>query len=167
MLVQASYLRWMVRTKPLSQDEEALWRALMRIVLTLPRRLDGDLLQATGLGASEYKVLMNLSEAPDRTLRMADLATAAGLSASRTTRVVSSLQSRGFVVRRSSSDDGRSFLTKLTPKGLAKLKSAWPTHLASARNRVFDHIEGRAVPQIAKGLRAVAARLENQDPETE
>ena len=157
----------MARIKPLSQDEEALWRALMRIVLTLPRRLDSDLVQATGLGASEYKVLMNLSEAPDRTLRMADLATAAGLSASRTTRVVNGLQSRGFVTKRSSSEDGRSFLAKLTPKGLTKLKSAWPTHLASTRNRIFDHIDGASVRQIAKALRAVAARLENQDPETE
>ena len=135
----------------------------MRIILTLPRQLDGDLLRSTGLGASEYKVLMNLSEAPNRTLRMADLANAAGLSASRTTRVVHGLQSRGFVTRRSSSEDGRSFLAKLTPKGLTRLKSAWPAHLASARNRMFDHIDGKAVPQIAHALRAVAARLEDPD----
>ena len=151
----------MARVKPLSQDEEALWRALMRIVLTLPRRLDSDLLRSTGIGASEYKVLMNLSEAPRRTLRMADLAAAAGLSASRTTRVVDSLQSRGFVTKRSSSEDGRSYLAKLTPKGLTKLKSAWPAHLASARTRMFDHIDGKAIPQITQALRAVAARLEN------
>lgn len=156
----------MPRVKPLSQDEEALWRALMRIVLTLPRRLDSDLLESTGIGASEYKVLMNLSEAPDRTLRMADLASAAGLSASRTTRVVNGLQSRGFVTKRSSPGDRRSYLAKLTPKGLTKLKSAWPTHLASARNRMFDLIDEKAVSQIATALRAVAARLENQDPGT-
>jgi DNA-binding MarR family transcriptional regulator len=139
----------------------------MRIILTLPRRLDSDLLQSTGLGASEYKVLMNLSEARNRSLRMADLANAAGLSPSRTTRVVDGLESRGFVTKRSSSEDGRSFLAKLTPKGLTKLKSAWPTHLASVRNRIFDHIDGVAVPQTAQALRAVAARLENKDPETE
>lgn len=156
----------MVRVKPLSPDEEVLWRALIRIVLSLPRRLDSDL-RSTGLGASEYKVLMNLSEARDRTLRMADLANAAGLSPSRTTRVVDSLESRGLVTKRSSSEDGRSFLAKLTPKGFTKLKSAWPTHLASTRNRIFDHIDGKAVPQIAQALRAVAARLENNDPEAE
>ena len=153
----------MARVKRLNPDEEALWRALMRIVLTLPRRLDSDLLRSTGLGASEYKVLMNLSEAQDRTLRMAVLANATGLSPSRTTRVVDSLESRGFVTKRSSSEDRRSFLARLTPKGLAKLKSAWPTHLESARSRVFDHIDGTAVPQIAQALRAVAVRLDDQD----
>jgi len=157
----------MAKVKRLNPDEEALWRALMRIVLTLPRRLDSDLLRSTGLGASEYKVLMHLSEAQDRTLRMAVLADAAGLSPSRTTRVVDGLESRGFVTKRSSSEDRRSFLAKLTPKGLTKLKSAWPTHLASARSRLFDHIDGTAVPQIAQALRAVAARLDNQDPEVE
>ena len=157
----------MARVKRLSPEEEALWRALMRIVLTLPRRLDSDLLRSTGLGASEYKVLMNLSEARNRTLRMAYLANAAGLSPSRTTRVVDGLESRGFVTKRASSEDGRSFLAKLTPKGLTKLKSAWPAHLASARSRVFDHIDGTAVPQIAQALAAVAGRLENLDPELE
>ena len=157
----------MARVKRLNPDEEALWRALMRIVLTLPRRLDSDLLRSTGLGASEYKVLMNLSEAQDRTLRMAVLANATGLSPSRTTRVVDSLASRGFVTKRSSSEDRRSFLARLTPKGLTKLKSAWPTHLESARSRVFDHIDGTAVPQIAQALRAVAVRLEDQDRDVE
>src|SRR6266567_2762870 len=111
ILVSASYGRSMARIKRLTPDEEALWRALMRIVLTLPRRLDGDL-RSAGLGASEYKVLMNLSEARNRTLRMAYLADAAGLSPSRTTRVVDGLESRGFVTKRTSSEDGRSFLAK-------------------------------------------------------
>ena len=157
----------MARLKPLTPDEEALWRALMRIMLSLPRQLDADLLRSTGLGASEYKVLMNLSEAPERTLRMADLANAAGLSASRTTRVVDGLETRGLLTRRSSSKDLRSNLAKLTPKGLAKLKAAWPTHLASARSRVFDHIDGRAVAQVAKALSNVAVRLENPAAEAE
>jgi len=139
----------------------------MRIVLTLPRRLDTDLLRSTGVGASEYKVLMQLSEAKNRTLRMAYLAEAAGLSPSRTTRVVDGLESRGLVTKRTSSEDGRGFVAKLTPKGLSKLKAAWPAHLASARSRVFDHIDVTAVPQLTRALRAVAARLENQDPEVE
>ena len=139
----------------------------MRIVLTLPRRLDSDLLRSTGLGASEYKVLMFLSEAQDRTLRMAVLANAAGLSPSRTTRVVDSLETRGFVTKRSSAEDRRGFLAKLTPKGLTKLKKAWPTHLESARSRVFDHIDGTAVPQIAQALRGVAARLDDHDSEVD
>jgi DNA-binding MarR family transcriptional regulator len=133
----------------------------MRIVKTLPRHLDSDLVRSVGLTASEYTILMHLSEASNRELRMADLAEATGLSASRTTRLVDDLQSRGLVTKRGSAADGRSTIAKLTRSGMAKLKSAWPAHLASVRKRVFDHIEGSAVHRTAHVLSAVAAQLED------
>src|ERR1700759_1829954 len=114
---------------PLSATEEEFWRALMRIVLSLPRRLDSDLLRAVGITANEYTVLMCLSEAPARELRMADLANAAALSASRMTRLVDDLQKRGLVTKRGSVEDGRGNVAKLAPAGLTKLKAAWPAHL--------------------------------------
>ena len=133
----------------------------MRITLTLPRQLNDDMVRAAGLTASEYTVIMNLSEAPNRQLRMADLATAAGLSASRTTRLVDDLQSHGLVVKRASSADGRSNLAELTSQGLSKLRSAWPTHIASVRGRVLDHIPSGTLAKTAQALEAVAAQLES------
>ena len=79
----------MAADEPLSASEEAVWRALMRIVKILPRHLDNDLVRGAGLTASEYTTIMHLSEAPNRELRMADLANATDLSASRMTRLVS------------------------------------------------------------------------------
>jgi len=147
--------------EPLTPTEEKFWRALMRIALNLPRQLGNDLIRGSGLTASEYTVIMNLSEAPNRQLRMADLASACGLSASRTTRLVDDLQSRGFVVKRASSSDGRSNLAQLTPRGLAKLKSAWPEHVTSVRSRVFDHIEPRTLGKATEALESVAAQLDD------
>ena len=149
------------RPEPLTPTEEMFWRSLMRIVLSLPRQLHEDMVRAAGLTASEYTVIMNLSEAPNRQLRMADLATATGLSASRTTRLVDALESRGLVTRRASSSDGRSNLAELTALGLAKLRSAWPAHVASARSRVLDHIPPGTLAKTAQALRAVAAQLED------
>jgi DNA-binding MarR family transcriptional regulator len=146
--------------EPLTPSEEALWRALMRIVMTLPRLLDSDLAPTTGLTASEYTTIMCLWEAPNRELRMADLAEATGLSSSRTTRLVDDLQSRGLVAKRASSADGRSNLAKLTAEGTAKLKVAWPVHVASVRRRFFDHIDGTAVKRAGHVLSVVAGRLE-------
>jgi len=143
----------------LSATEEAFWRALMRIVLSLPRRLDSDLVKTVGITANEYTTLMCLSEAPRRELRMADLASAAALSASRMTRLVDDLQSRGLVTKRTSSDDGRGNIAKLTPAGLAKLKAAWPTHLASVR-RVFNDIDPATVTKASQALSEIAAHLE-------
>jgi DNA-binding MarR family transcriptional regulator len=148
------------KVDPLNETEEAFWRALMRIVLSLPRRLDSDLVRTVGITANEYTTLMCLSEAPGRELRMADLANAAALSASRMTRLVDGLQARGLVAKRASSEDGRGNVAKLTPAGLAKLKKAWPAHLASVRDRVFDHVDPGAVPSAARALSEIAARLE-------
>jgi DNA-binding MarR family transcriptional regulator len=149
------------KVEPLSTTEEEFWRALMRIVLSLPRRLDSDLVRTVGVTANEYTTLMCLSEAPGRELRMADLANAAALSPSRMTRLVDDLQSRGLVAKRASSEDGRGNVAKLTPAGLAKLKTAWPTHLASVRTRVFDHVDQATVTKAAQALSEVAAQLEN------
>jgi DNA-binding MarR family transcriptional regulator len=155
----------MAKAKPLNTDEELFWRALMRIVTTLPRHLDRDMVQAVGVTANEYTTIMNLSEAPNRELRMADLANATGLSASRTTRLVDDLVARGFVIKRTSSVDGRGNVAKVTPKGMAKLKSAWPAHLASVRERVFDRLDPQSVANAAAVLdvlaNSIAARNAN------
>jgi DNA-binding MarR family transcriptional regulator len=151
-----------VKVEPLSTTEEAFWRALMRIVLSLPHRLDVDLVRAVGITANEYTTLMCLSEAPSRELRMADLANAAALSPSRMTRLVDDLKTRGLVTKRASSEDGRGNVARLTPAGLAKLKVAWPAHLASVRERVFDHIDPSAIAKAAQALSEVAGTLEEK-----
>ena len=150
----------MANPEPLTPTEEMFWRALMRIVLMLPRQLHDDMVRAAGLTASEYTVIMNLSEAPNRQLRMADLASATGLSASRTTRLVDNLQVHGLVAKRASSADGRSNLAELTSQGLSKLRSAWPVHVASVRSRVLDYVPPAALTKTAQALEAVATQLE-------
>ena len=70
---------------------------------------------------------------------MADLANAAALSASRMTRLVDDLRGRGLVSKRTSAEDARGNVAKLTPAGLTKLRKAWPVHLASVGERVLDH----------------------------
>jgi DNA-binding MarR family transcriptional regulator len=148
------------KIEPLSEPEEEFWRALMRVVLTLPRRLDNDLVRSVGVTANEYTTLMCLSEAPDRALRMTELANSAALSASRMTRLVDDLQARGLVVKRTSPEDGRGNVAMLTPAGVAKLKKAWPTHLASVRAQALDHVDPDSVQTAAHALSQIASYLE-------
>ncbi|MER6085667.1 MarR family transcriptional regulator [Streptomyces sp. NPDC001833] len=145
---------------PLSAQEERLWRALMRVMVALPRSLDDDLLRSTGLTLTEYVVLMNLSEAENQELRMTDLASATALSASRITRVVDALQSRGQVVKRRYEGDARGNVATLTPEGLKRLQDAYPVHLESARKRVVDLLDGRSVPAMVRQFEAVAEKLD-------
>ncbi len=133
----------------------------MRVVKVLPRNLDSDLIRGAGLSASEYTTIMHLSEAPNRELRMNDLAAATGLSASRMTRLVDDLQSRSMVTKVASPSDARGNVAKLTPRGMAKLRAAWPIHLASVRGRFFDHLDDAALKTVARAMAGVADQLED------
>jgi DNA-binding MarR family transcriptional regulator len=151
----------MTTVAPLSPAEEMLWRAIMRLVKTLPRDLDSDLIHGAGLSASDYTTLMHLSEASNRELRMSDLASATGLSASRMTRLVDDLQTRALVTKVVSSTDARGNVAKLTPRGMAKLRTAWPVHLASVRSNFFDHMDPAVVSVVASAMSGVANHLED------
>lgn len=140
----------------LTPDEEAAWRALGRAVVVIPRILDSELIESDGLTMTEYTVLMNLSEAPGRALRMSDLANYASITVSGLTRVVGRLADQGLVERVRSEIDGRGQVAVLTPAGLARLEQAWPSHLASVRRRVMDHLAGIDLAAFADAIASIA-----------
>jgi len=148
------------KVEPLTETEEVLWRSLMRLVITLPRALGDDLVRARGMSANEYTTLMHLSEAPNRELRITDLAAAAALSLSRMSRLLDELQARQLIVKRPSEVDGRGNLACLTRQGLALLKSAYPEHLASVRRLVMDHIDDADKARTARVLEVVATSVD-------
>ena len=119
-------------------------------------------MQGIGLNASEYSTIMHLSEAPNRELRMNDLASATGLSASRMTRLVDDLQSRSLVTKVASTADARGNVARLTSRGMAKLRVAWPVHLASVRSRFLDHLDAASIKLVASALSDVADHLEER-----
>lgn len=143
--------------KPLTPEEETAWRALARAVLVIPRVLDGELLESQGLNLAEYFVLMNLSEQPDRSMRMTELANAVSSTSSGLTRVVDRFARQGLVERVQAETDRRGHLTVLTPAGLARLEKAYPTHLEGVRKHVMDHLAGLDLPALADALSRIAS----------
>lgn len=140
----------------LSADEEAVMRALARAIIVIPRVLDADLLREQRLASNEYGVLMHLSEAPGRTLRMSELADAVALSLSGMTRIVTRLEAEGLVERRRCGSDGRGMNAVLTDKGLNQLREAWPTHLRSVRRHIVDHLGDLDLRALAEALGRIA-----------
>jgi DNA-binding MarR family transcriptional regulator len=142
--------------QPLTPDEEALIRALPRVMYALPRAIDADLVREQQLAGIEYLTLMHLSEAPQRRMRMGDLAAACELSLSGMSRIVTRLEGQGMVERARCDEDARGWNAVLTDEGLARLERAWPTNLASVRRHLLDHFEGMDLAQIARILQRVA-----------
>jgi DNA-binding MarR family transcriptional regulator len=123
-----------------SDDEDLVWRSLMRIVFKLRPALGEDLQRSCGLSSTEYSVLMHLSEAPDRQLSMSSLAERTSLSPSRISRVIDEMARAGLVERQPRSGDGRTIYSVITRSGMAALRRAWPHHLRSVRSFSFDHL---------------------------
>ena len=146
--------------KPLDATEEQAWRALARFFVVVPRLLDEDLQRSAHMSLSAYSILMQLSEAPGRTLRITELANRAYLSGSRTTRLVDELIADGLLTKERNASDARGFDVALTEAGLAALRQAYGGHLRSVRSRVMDHIEPSALSCFAKTVTAIAETLD-------
>ena len=139
----------------LSASEMRAWRNFIESVSTMIAALEGDLAPFE-LTMGDYEVLVRLSEAEDRRLRMCDLATALQLSPSGLTRRLDGLVKSGLVERIASPSDRRVMFAALTPAGHAKLVEAAPDHVASVRNRFLKGLtrdQVRAVGDIFEIVR--------------
>jgi len=147
-------------SQPLDPAEEAVVRALTRAILVLPRLLDADLVREQRLALHEYEVLMHVSEAPKYLLRMSDLAARCELSLSGTTRIVGRLEAEGLLKRVTCEQDARGTNAVLTYRGLKRLQAAWPTHLASVRRHIVDHLGDLDLPQLSLALQQFGTRAD-------
>ena len=148
---------------PLTSEEEAVWRPLARIVTVLPRALDDQFVNDTGLSLTDYTVLVTLSEAPSGRLRLTDLAKAAALSLSRISRVAESMVRRGLIQKVKCPTDRRAAHAELTDLGRTKLAAAYPGHLERVRTYLFDHLSADEVRAAGPILARLAAALEPSD----
>lgn len=122
----------------LTDEEQQAWRPFAALLFRLPAALDAQLQRDAQITHFEYMVLISLSEAPDRTSRMSDLAAMANGSLSRLSHVVSRLERRGWVRRESCPGDGRFINAVLTDEGLEKVVATAPGHVEAVRKLIVD-----------------------------
>jgi DNA-binding MarR family transcriptional regulator len=142
----------------LEPHEMVAWRTFIETVGDLTAALDADL-RSTGLTIGDYQVLVKLSEAPERQMRMCDLAEVLQLSPSGLTRRLDGLVRVGWVARQGSTQDRRVMMAVLTDSGFAKLAAAAPVHVASVRRRIFDHLSPEQVHALGTTLGAIRNAL--------
>jgi DNA-binding MarR family transcriptional regulator len=147
------------RTAWLSADQQRTWMPFCGVLLGLPSALDRQLQRDAGLSLFAYLVMAALSDSPDHTLRMSDLAAVATGSLSRLSHTVKKLEQAGWVQRRPDPADARTTLATLTETGLAKLAAAAPGHVAEVRRLVVDVLSPEQFAQLGDAARAVAGRV--------
>jgi DNA-binding MarR family transcriptional regulator len=136
----------------LTEGELHAWRVFLRSHAQVTRRLEHDLLVEHDLPLASYDVLVQLSEAPERRLRMTELAERVLLSRSGLTRLVDRLVRDGLVERQACPSDARGTLAVLTGTGRARLAEAWPTHLRGVVSNVVGRLSEDELDTLAQLL---------------
>lgn len=147
------------QTRWLDDDEQRSWRALVMGMTLLLDRLDDDLRRQCDLSLVEYEILVRLSEAQDRRMRMAHLADALAHSRSRVTHTVARMEHAGLVVRMSSPDDGRGVVATMTDKGFDLLERMAPAHVEGVRAHLVDLVSREDFQAVGRVMNAVCDHL--------
>jgi len=147
-------------TRWLNTEESAAWVRLIALAELLPGALDAQLLRDAGLTHFEYVALMALAEAPDRTMRMTELASRTNATLPRLSHVARRLEERGLIRRFPCPTDRRATNATVTEAGLQLIADAAPGHVETVRTQVLDALTPDQLQQLYSIAGAVLARLD-------
>ncbi|MGI5402991.1 MarR family winged helix-turn-helix transcriptional regulator [Streptomyces sp. CA-135486] len=145
-------------TRWLTDDEQCAWRTHLDVSRLLMHQLEKDL-QPFGLTNNDYEILVNLSESPDRRMRMSDLAAATLQSKSRLSHQITRMENAGLVRRENCESDRRGLYAVLTEQGMETMQKVAPHHVASVRKHFIDLLTPEALADLRESLSPVADHL--------
>ena len=144
----------------LDDEEQRAWRAYLEASRRVMDLLERDLQAASGLPVTYYEVLVRLSEAPGRTMRMSELARRSLSSPSRLSHAVARMEDLGWIRREACPSDRRGSFAVLTDEGFRVIEAAAPGHVESIRTHFLDHLSREQLRQIREIGEAVSGHLQ-------
>ena len=135
----------------------AAWSTFLRAHARVVRALENELQAEQDLALTDYDVLVQLSAADDRRLRMSELADRLLLSRSGATRLVDRLVADGLVERVMCDSDRRGQWASLTDAGHRRLREASPTHLRGVAEHFLDRFDADELGKLGAMLERVAS----------
>lgn len=152
----------MSETRWLTDEERELWLKLVGLSMLMPNAVEAQLKRDADINQFEYHVLAMLSEAPNMTRLMSDLAFNTNASLSRLSHVVTRLEKQGWVTRAACETDGRATNVTLTEAGFDKLKATAPGHVEAVREMIFDAITPTHVKQLNAALQPILDSIDTE-----
>lgn len=146
-------------TRWLDAEQQRHWRAFRNGVALLMEALGRELEEQSGLSLHEYEVLVRLSEAPCRRMRMSELASGIGHSRSRLTHTIARMEAAGLVQRRACASDLRGVECALTDTGFQRLVAAAPGHVESVRAHLVDVLTDEQLAALGEAMAVVEHEL--------
>jgi len=146
-------------TNWLNVDQQQQWRAYIAATTLLHEQLSRELQDAHGISMADYEILVRLSEAPERTRRMSQLADCTLASRSRLSHQIDRLERAGLVRRVACDEDRRGQNAILTDEGFALLVDAAPTHVTGVRTHLVDLLSEDEFNALGRACAIVAEHL--------
>jgi DNA-binding MarR family transcriptional regulator len=144
----------------LSEDEQRAWRAYLAGSQLLIDQLGRELQAEHGLTSNDYEILVQLSESPERRMRMTDLAERCLLSKSRLSHQITRMEEAGLVKREVCPSDRRGAFAVLTDEGMRRMVKAAPSHVEGVRRHFIDRLTPEEIAVLGKAFRRVADGLQ-------
>jgi DNA-binding MarR family transcriptional regulator len=141
----------------LDEGREEAWRLFITAYGVVIEGIEGELAGAGLPPLGWYDVLLELSAAPGRRLRMHELADAVVLSRSGLTRLVDRLERAGLLRREPDPADRRGAFAVLTEEGAAMRKRMWPVYARGISGHFGEHLSDAEVRTLARALERVIA----------
>lgn len=147
----------------LTDEEQRTWRAYVHASTLLEDHLDRQLQRDAGMPHVYYHLLVVLSEAPHRRLRMTELAMRAKITRSRLSHAVARLEKNGWVRREDCPDDKRGQFAVLTEQGYEVLARNAPGHVQAVRQALFDRLSSEQREALGEIMQIVAEGLQPKE----
>lgn len=148
----------------LSDEQQSVWRAFLRMSGGLTECIERDLQQGAGMPHAYYLILAMLSEAPDRSLRMNQLAAVVRASQSRVSHAIARLEDAGWVRRIPAPGDRRGQIATLTDAGFERLLEVAPGHAETVRSIMFDPLSPEQLAQFGTICQTILAGMQAWKP---
>jgi DNA-binding MarR family transcriptional regulator len=145
----------MAEPRWLNEDEQRTWQAYLLATRLLWAQFERDMQRGAGMPLTYYEILVVLSMAPNRALRLNEVTELLQVSPSRLSHALDRMQASGWVRRERCASDRRGWIAVLTDAGFAALEAAAPCHVESVRTHLFDQL----TPEQLAQLRAISETL--------
>lgn len=156
----------MTTTRWLDKPEDRAWRGYRRMRALLDLQVNRDLAHDAGLSEPDYDVLSNVSESPDRSMRMNELAARMLWTRTRVSHHVRRMEQRGLVTRAACEGDARGAMVVLTEAGRQAIVAAAPDHVRSVRENLIDLLSPEQLETLANVAETVIEHLSGASPAT-
>lgn len=147
---------------PLKLDRlrSSVWRLFITANVRLLDQIEAELTQAQLPPLEWYDVLLTLKEAPDRRLRLSELADHVLLSRSNLTRLIDRLEKAGLLHREPCPDDRRGTFAVLSQAGLAMQQEMWVVYAQSIATHFASHLEDEEIKVLQRVLQRLLTAVD-------